>query len=222
MFPRQRPYTFEEHQKMRPCSAVPMEDQENRRVPRTSQVWGTTSSTTTPSRPYQPLPPGVDIDEKLAFYETGYYNVAIRYLPRKDAVAVTNLQVNADYAKYLEPLKPEDQRQPIVVVEEQQIYHHIPLPSGPLVHPTPTPAPRLLPPPLRSLCPARYRELQPPQEHQVRTVIISNIFAAKAGVPEEDKKNVKVAIEDRAEGQVVTVKKEEEEEFVLQVLESEF
>lgn len=74
----------------------------------------------TPSRPYQPLPPGVHIDEKLAFYETGYYNVAIRYLPRKDAVAITNLQVNADYAKYLESLKPEDQRQPIVVVEEQQ------------------------------------------------------------------------------------------------------
>ncbi|KZS16482.1 Uncharacterized protein APZ42_017772, partial [Daphnia magna] len=140
----------------------------------------------TPTRPYQPLPPGVHIDEKLAIYETGFYNVAIRYLPRRDAVVVTNLQVNADKARYLESLKPEDQRQPIVVVEEQQIYPHIPLPSGPLVHPTPTPAPRLIPPP------------------------------ARAGVPEKDKENVKVAIKDRAEGQVVTVKREKEEEFVLQ------
>ncbi|KZS02506.1 Uncharacterized protein APZ42_000433, partial [Daphnia magna] len=83
-------------------------------------------------------------------------------------------------------------------------------------------APRLIPPPLRSLCPARYREQHPPQVRPVRTIIVSNIFAARAGVPDKDKKNVKVAIEDRAEGQVVTVKREEEEEFVLQVLESEF
>ncbi|KAK4021624.1 hypothetical protein OUZ56_003535 [Daphnia magna] len=176
----------------------------------------------TPTRPYQPLPPGVHIDEKLAFYETGFYSVAIRYLPPSDAVAVTNLQVNADKARYLESLKPEDQRQPIVVVKEEQIYPHIPLPLGPLVHPTPTLAPRLIPPPLRSLCPARYREQHPPQVRPVRTILVSNIFAARAGVPDKDKKNVKVAIEDHAEGQVVTVKREEEEEFVLQVLESEF
>ncbi|KAK4037883.1 hypothetical protein OUZ56_029909 [Daphnia magna] len=66
----------------------------------------------TPSRPYQPLPAGVTIDEKLAFYETGFYGVAIRYLPRPDAVAVTDLQVNADYARYLESLRPNLQKQP--------------------------------------------------------------------------------------------------------------
>ncbi|KAK4022580.1 hypothetical protein OUZ56_008039 [Daphnia magna] len=117
MLPMQRPYTFEEHQKMRYLWKIRRLGEFHAQIkfgerPHPLQP--------TPSRPYQPLPPGVHIDEKMAFYETGYYNVAIRYLPRKDAVAVTNLQVNADYAKYLESLKPEDQRQPIVVVEEQQ------------------------------------------------------------------------------------------------------
>ncbi|KAI9560511.1 hypothetical protein GHT06_011444 [Daphnia sinensis] len=74
----------------------------------------------TPTRDYQPLPPGVHIDEKLAFYEKGFYKVAIRYLPRKDAAAITNLQVNADYARCLESQKPADQRQPAVVVEEEE------------------------------------------------------------------------------------------------------
>ncbi|KZS09040.1 Uncharacterized protein APZ42_026792 [Daphnia magna] len=117
MLPRQRPYTFEEHQKMRYLWKIRRLGEFHAQVKFGERPYPLQP---TPSRPYQPLPPGVHIDEKLAFYETGYYNVAIRYLPRKDAVAITNLQVNADYAKYLESLKPEDQRQPIVVVEEQQ------------------------------------------------------------------------------------------------------
>ncbi|XP_045024039.1 uncharacterized protein LOC116935331 [Daphnia magna] len=219
MLPRQRPYTFEEHQKMRYLGKIRRLGEFHAQVKFGERPHPLHP---TPTRPYQPLPPGVHIDEKLAFYETGFYSVAIKYLPRSDAVGVTNLQVNADKARYLESLKPEHQRQPIVVVKEEQIYPHIPLPLGPLVHPTPTLAPRLIPPPLSSLCPARYREQHPPQVRPVRTIIVSNIFAARAGVPDKDKKNVKVAIEDRAEGQVVTVKREEEEEFVLQVLESEF
>ncbi|KAK4012172.1 hypothetical protein OUZ56_021271 [Daphnia magna] len=211
MLPRQRPYTFEEHQKMRIfTNPVPQYLGKIRRLGEFhAQVkFGERPHPLhpTPTRPYQPLPPGVHIDEKLAFYETGFYSVAIKYLPRSDAVGVTNLQVNADKARYLESLKPEHQRQPIVVVKEEQIYPHIPLPLGPLVHPTPTLAPRLIPPPLRSLT-----------QHD-----IVNSIHHRAGVPDKDKKNVKVAIEDRAEGQVVTVKREEEEEFVLQVLESEF
>ncbi|KAI9552566.1 hypothetical protein GHT06_020420 [Daphnia sinensis] len=141
----------------------------------------------TPSRLYQPLPPGVNIDEKLVFYETG-------------------------------SIMWPSQQQQVGFVEEEPIYPHIPLPSGQLVPPTPTPTPRLIPPQLRSLHPAEYREIPPQQVRPVRNVIVSHLFSTKSGVPEEDKKKVKVAIEERATGHVVTVKKKEEDEIVPLVL----
>ncbi|KAI9552659.1 hypothetical protein GHT06_020530 [Daphnia sinensis] len=62
------------------------------------------------------LPLGVTIDQKLSRFETGYYSVAIRYLPREEAVAATNIQVNRDYKKHLEFLKQE-------LLGQQQLHH---------------------------------------------------------------------------------------------------
>lgn len=67
----------------------------------------------------------------FAFYETGFYSVTTCYLSRPYAVAVTNLQVNADYARYLEFLNPNKQKQPAATVEKEPIYPPTPLPSGP-------------------------------------------------------------------------------------------
>ncbi|KAI9552163.1 hypothetical protein GHT06_022500 [Daphnia sinensis] len=231
MLPKQRPYTFKVDQKMRYLFKIRRLGEFHAQVkfgerPRPLHP--------TPTREYQPLPPGVHIDEKLAF---GFYKIAIRYLPRKEAVAIKNLQVTADYDRYLESQKPPDQRKSVVVEEEEPIYPNIKLPSGPFKNPTPPSSPRpssprpsspassprpsssrLVPPPSRL---ARYRET-PSSQVRLVNVVVSNILAAKAGVSQEGKKKVKVDIEDREGGQVVTVKKEEEEEFVLQVLESEF
>ncbi|KAI9565163.1 hypothetical protein GHT06_008939 [Daphnia sinensis] len=241
MLPKQRPYAFEKHQKMTYLLKIRRLGEFHAQVKFGERPHPLHP---TPTREYQPLPPGVHIDEKLAFYETSFYKIASRYLPRKEAVAVTNMQVNADYDRYLESQKPPSQRKPVVVEEREPIYPNIKLPSGPLKNPMPPPSPRpsspgpssapSSPSPPASPRPSssrpappssslvRYREIPPSQVRPVSIVVVSSIFATKAGVSQEEKKKVKVAIEDREGGQVVKVKKEEEDEVVLKVLEPEF
>ncbi|XP_045030328.1 uncharacterized protein LOC123472571 [Daphnia magna] len=91
-------------------------------------------SLTEPVEPeYRPLPHGVTIDAKLGAYEEGFYSIAIKYLPRDEAVAITNIRVNADYARYLNFLRGLPTREP---TPREQIHPEIPLPAV-LQHPTP-------------------------------------------------------------------------------------
>ncbi len=79
------------------------------------------------------MPHGVTIDAKLGAYEEGFYSIAIKYLPRDEAVAITNIRVNADYRRYLNFLRGLPTREP---APREQIHPEIPLPAV-LQNPTP-------------------------------------------------------------------------------------
>ncbi|KAI9553694.1 hypothetical protein GHT06_021634 [Daphnia sinensis] len=190
-------------------------------------------SPTEPVEPeYRILLHGVTIDETLGAYEEGFYSIAINCLPRDEAVAITNIRVHADYARYLNFLRGLPTREE---TPREEILPEIPL-LAVLQHPTPRE------PDYGRTPVARFYGYQRPRSHpglrgqstvakQTISVGTRNVsFAAFSKTKEEERLRThdsKTIIQQDSEEETVKEESEESsstssEEFILSINEREF